>query len=187
MKTSSSTNNSLNLPARHFYTALDCKCELIAFYLLISHLGLTHVSFRSNSHRQVIEDFKQIYPDIKEREMSDPTTFCKNFFQEVVCGRAPTPNFEENPFIRDATTFQKKIWQRIFRIKAGETMTYGELATAVGSPGGARAAGLACNKNPLPLVIPCHRVVAAGGIGGFAVDLSIKKRLLELEKNCGKS
>ena len=67
-------------------------------------------------------------------------------------------------------------------IKPGETTTYGELATAAGSPGGARAVGQACNKNPLALLIPCHRVVAANGPGGFAGDLEMKLKLLEIEK-----
>jgi O-6-methylguanine DNA methyltransferase len=94
----------------------------------------------------------------------------------------PAPDFRHNPFLKDGTPFQQKIWRMINHIKPGETITYGELAAAAGSPGGARAVGQACNQNPLALIIPCHRVVAANGPGGFAGDLAIKLKLLEIDK-----
>jgi methylated-DNA-[protein]-cysteine S-methyltransferase len=63
-----------------------------------------------------------------------------------------------------------------------KTRTYGEIAEAIGSPGAARAVGSACGANPLPLFIPCHRAVAAGGkLGGFSGGLGIKKKLLAWE------
>lgn len=95
----------------------------------------------------------------------------------------PAPDFDHNPFLKNGTEFQQKIWRLISLIKPGETITYGELATTAGSPGGARAVGRACNQNPLALIIPCHRVVAANGPGGFAGELAIKLKLLEIEKN----
>ena len=68
------------------------------------------------------------------------------------------------------------------RIPYGETASYGELARRIGAPGAARAIGGACNRNPLPLVIPCHRVVASDGtIGGYGGGLDTKRRLLALE------
>ena len=94
----------------------------------------------------------------------------------------PAPDFRHNPFLKNGTPFQQKIWRMISHIKPGETTTYGELAAAAGSPGGARAVGQACNQNPLALIIPCHRVVAADGPGGFAGDLAIKLKLLEIDK-----
>ena len=66
-------------------------------------------------------------------------------------------------------------------IPYGQVQTYGQLARAVGSPGAARAIGRACGANPLPLVVPCHRVVAANGLGGFALGLDAKRALLALE------
>jgi methylated-DNA-[protein]-cysteine S-methyltransferase len=59
--------------------------------------------------------------------------------------------------------FERAVWDQIAAIPYGETLTYGAIAHAVGEPGGAQAVGLACNRNPLPVVIPCHRVVGAGG------------------------
>ncbi|TKC82902.1 methylated-DNA--[protein]-cysteine S-methyltransferase [Trinickia terrae] len=72
------------------------------------------------------------------------------------------------PLARIGTEFQRRVWQGICAIPPGEVLTYGQLAKEIGSV--ARAVGQACGDNRFPLVIPCHRVVAAGGIGGFAHD-----------------
>ncbi|MBE9521033.1 MAG: MGMT family protein, partial [Proteobacteria bacterium] len=74
----------------------------------------------------------------------------------------------QSPFIHAGTEFQKKVWTEIAKISYGQTRTYGELARAIGSPGSARAVGSACGANPVALIIPCHRVVGATGLGGFA-------------------
>ena len=80
------------------------------------------------------------------------------------------------------TAFQKQVWKRMSQIPLGETLSYGELAQELSRPGAARAVGTACGKNPVILVIPCHRVVGKGGLGGFSGGgLSVKKRLLALE------
>jgi methylated-DNA-[protein]-cysteine S-methyltransferase len=80
------------------------------------------------------------------------------------------------------TPFQRALAEALRSIPYGETVTYGELAALAGSPGAARAAGTFCAGNRFPLVIPCHRVVAADGIGGFGpLGVDYKRRLLELE------
>ncbi len=79
--------------------------------------------------------------------------------------------------------FQKKAMLAMQQIPFGSTMSYKELAAFVGNPKAARAIGNACNRNPFPLLVPCHRIVQSNGkIGGFASDLEIKRRLLEFEK-----
>lgn len=81
------------------------------------------------------------------------------------------------------TPFQQRVLNRLQKLPFGHTLSYGELASAIGQPKAARAIGGACHINPFPLFIPCHRIVAAGGkLGGFATDLEIKRRLLEFEK-----
>lgn len=80
------------------------------------------------------------------------------------------------------TDFERRVWQELRRIPYGETRTYGEVAHAVGEPGAARAVGRANGRNPLPVVVPCHRVVARDGIGGFTGGLHHKRRLLEHER-----
>ena len=81
------------------------------------------------------------------------------------------------------TAFQKKVWRQLANIPYGETITYKELAIKVGGPNYARAVGGANNKNPLPIVIPCHRVIGSNGkLTGYAGGLDIKEQLLKLEK-----
>lgn len=91
----------------------------------------------------------------------------------------------ELPLAPAGTTFQRSVWRELGRIEAGATVTYGELADRIGRPRAARAVGNAVGANPLPLVIPCHRVTAAGGLGGFGdqspAALALKRRLLEHE------
>jgi methylated-DNA-[protein]-cysteine S-methyltransferase len=80
--------------------------------------------------------------------------------------------------------FERAVWREMTRIPYGETRTYGEVATAVGShdPQAARAVGLACNRNPIAVIVPCHRIVGAGGkLVGFGGGLPRKRFLLELE------
>ena len=77
--------------------------------------------------------------------------------------------------------FFLRAWKALYTIPYGEARTYGQLAKAAGSPKAVRAAGQACAANPIMLFIPCHRVVAVSGIGGFGGGLEWKKRLLALE------
>ena len=79
--------------------------------------------------------------------------------------------------------FELAVWAELTRIPYGETHTYGAVAKAVGEPGGAQAVGLACGRNPLPLVVPCHRVIGAdGSLVGFGGGLPRKRFLLDLEQ-----
>jgi len=83
----------------------------------------------------------------------------------------------------EGTPFYRRVWEQLQAIPYGETITYGELARRVGKPNGARAVGLANGRNPLPVVIPCHRVVGAdGSLTGYGGGLEIKRALLELER-----
>ena len=80
------------------------------------------------------------------------------------------------------TEFQQKVWMALLDIPYGETESYGALAERVGCPGGARAVGLANRNNPLPILIPCHRVVGAKGqLTGYAGGVELKQALLALE------
>ncbi|MDT5044109.1 MAG: methylated-DNA-[protein]-cysteine S-methyltransferase, partial [Actinoplanes sp.] len=83
---------------------------------------------------------------------------------------------------RGGSDFERAVWREITTIPYGEMRTYGAIATALGDPGAARAVGTACNRNPVPVLVPCHRVVGAGGkLVGFGGGLDRKRILLELE------
>jgi methylated-DNA-[protein]-cysteine S-methyltransferase len=82
----------------------------------------------------------------------------------------------------EGTSLQRKLIAALRSVPYGETVTYGELAALAGSPNAPRAAGTFCARNRFPIVVPCHRVVAANGIGGFgSLGVNYKRRLLELE------
>ncbi len=86
------------------------------------------------------------------------------------------------PLNAAGTSFQQAVWQLIGEIEYGTTQTYGEIAACLGNVNKARAVGGAANRNPLPLVIPCHRVLgASGSLTGFAGGLPVKQFLLDLE------
>lgn len=92
-------------------------------------------------------------------------------------------NFDFDIGYTSGTEFQQKVWEILRTIPYGESVTYGQLAQMAGCPKGARAIGNAVHNNPILIVNPCHRVVAAGGkIGGFAYGTQMKKELLELEE-----
>ncbi len=83
----------------------------------------------------------------------------------------------------EATDFQRTVWQALRAIPAGSTRSYAEIAASVGRPRAFRAVGQACGANPIPVLTPCHRAVAAGGgLGGFSGGLEWKQRLLERER-----
>ena len=78
--------------------------------------------------------------------------------------------------------FERAVWTAIAEIPYGQTRSYGEIARAVGEPGAAQAVGLACNRNPLPIIVACHRVIGANGkLVGFGGGLHRKRWLLALE------
>lgn len=88
------------------------------------------------------------------------------------------------PLKVDGTEFMQEVWDGLLRIPYGETLSYKELGEKIGRPRAARAIGLACNKNPIPIFIPCHRIVGSNGkLTGYLGGLNTKKKLLEIEKN----
>jgi O-6-methylguanine DNA methyltransferase len=80
------------------------------------------------------------------------------------------------------SAFQQRVWRALLEIKSGQTKSYGEVASAIGNPKALRAVGGACGANPMPVLVPCHRVLAAHQrIGGFSSDLNWKRKLLARE------
>jgi methylated-DNA-[protein]-cysteine S-methyltransferase len=86
------------------------------------------------------------------------------------------------------TNFQQLVWRALTRIPFGETWTYGELARAIGRPSASRAVGAANSKNPLSIIVPCHRVIGASGeLTGYAGGMPAKRWLLDHERGCSTS
>jgi methylated-DNA-[protein]-cysteine S-methyltransferase len=88
----------------------------------------------------------------------------------------------------EGSEFQKNVWKVLCKIPYGTTISYGELARRIGKPSASRAVGGANGRNPLPIIIPCHRVINGNGqLGGYSCGLEIKKYLLNLEAKCFKA
>lgn len=100
---------------------------------------------------------------------------------EYFTGRRMIFSFSMRP---DGTPFQQEVWRVLQTIPYGETRTYGEIAMQVGNPNGARAVGGACNRNPLWIAVPCHRVLGVNGaLTGYALGTGMKQALLSLEQH----
>ena len=106
-------------------------------------------------------------------------TQAKRELQEYFAGKRKRFNVALAP---DGTPFQRAVWKTIARVGFGETITYGELAQRAGHPGSARAAGAATGRNPIGIIVPCHRIMGANGsLTGYAGGLKKKRALLTLE------
>ncbi|MDF2882572.1 MAG: methylated-DNA--protein-cysteine methyltransferase [Clostridiaceae bacterium] len=88
------------------------------------------------------------------------------------------------PLMPEGTEFQQTVWNALQQIPYGKTFTYGEIAKKIGNPKACRAVGMANNKNPIAIIIPCHRVIGANGkLVGYAGGLEVKAHLLSMEKS----
>lgn len=124
----------------------------------------------------------------KKIEVPDGWVENEDFFSEIsrqleayFAGQLKSFNFKIAP---DGTEFQKSVWNALTEIPYGETRTYKEIAISVGKPKAYRAVGLANNRNPISIIVPCHRVIGTNGkLTGYASGLDVKEFLLRLEEN----
>ena len=105
----------------------------------------------------------------------------KNQLDEYFSGKRKVFDIKINP---KGTDFQKLVWKELQKIPYGKTKSYSEIAKAIGNTNAQRAVGSACNKNPIMIIIPCHRVISKNNnLGGYAYGSEIKQKLLNIE-NC---
>ena len=122
---------------------------------------------------------RAIGQDWREDSRSPILTACARELGDYFAGRRRAFDLALAP---GGTPFQRRVWNEISRIPYGETVSYGELAARAGAPGAARAAGAATGRNPLAIVVPCHRVIGTrGALTGYAGGIDRKTRLLALE------
>lgn len=153
---------------RHFYTSIPSP---------VGELRLV-----SDGEALVSIDFEPLAQPLIPSWVRDPTPFTLAATQLAEYFAGHRRNFEL--LLRPhGTAFQLEVWQALAQIPYGETRSYAELARAIGRPKAQRAVGGANGKNPLPIVVPCHRVIAAGGgLGGYSSGVERKQQLLELER-----
>ncbi len=150
------------------------------FYEILHNDQLIHLSFDQKKHERALFFVKKYFP------AHDLKVVVKNFNEKnlkkiLSTNHEPLSPPWNNPFFKKGTALQHRVWELITTISYGETKSYGDLAGTLGNRSLARAVGQACNANPLALIIPCHRVTAKNGLGGFAGGNAIKRRLLDLE------
>jgi methylated-DNA-[protein]-cysteine S-methyltransferase len=135
--------------------------------------SLTGLYFDRQRHAPAIGD------DWIEDPRARPFEQCTRQIGEYLEGKRKSFDL---PLAPEGSEFQRKVWMQIARIPYGETITYSELAKRAGAPGSARAAGAATGRNPISIVVPCHRVVGAdGSLTGYAGGVPRKAKLLEIE------
>jgi AraC family transcriptional regulator, regulatory protein of adaptative response / methylated-DNA-[protein]-cysteine methyltransferase len=121
-----------------------------------------------------------VSPDAQQRvptEIRDWHRITESALKNILDGKEPG---KFPPLDAQGTDFQKKVWNALRKIAFGKTKSYGEVAEAIGKPKAVRAVGGACGANPIPVLVPCHRVLAAHGkIGGFGGGLDWKRSLLK--------
>lgn len=135
--------------------------------------GLVRISFLEGKHPVAPEaNWKRHDDDAILREATEQ-------FRAYLCGDLTEFHL---PLAAEGTAFQKRVWAELEKIPYGETATYGAIAEALDRPTASRAVGAANGRNPLPVIVPCHRVIGSdGSLTGYAGGVAIKERLLALE------
>ena len=126
-------------------------------------------------------DFHLTWP-VEEMVRNDRNALLAETTQQLRAYFAGDRRDFDLPLDMQGTPFQKKVWEELLRIAYGQTRSYMQVAIAVGAPQAVRAVGAANGANPVPIVVPCHRVIGSSGkLTGYGGGLPLKKRLLELE------
>ena len=140
--------------------------------------GLVRVSFRQSEATFLSELRRTFGVDVVRS--SQRTAGVVHQLRSYFAGERKA--FDIQVDLRQLTPFQRRVLAATARVPSGQVVSYGDIARRIGRPGGGRAVGQALTRNPVPIVIPCHRIVASGGrIGGYAGGLTIKRKLLRLE------
>ena len=154
-----------------YYTRFETRlCEII---LVGNEKGLSNLHLNTGEGKRRFE--------ICDEWVRNDAFFAETIAQlnEYIEGKKKKFTVTVQP---QGTDFQKKVWKALCEIPFGEVRTYGELAESLGNKNASRAVGMANSKNPIPLIIPCHRVIGANGkLVGFAHGLTMKEELLRLE------
>ncbi len=142
-------------------------------------LGITltgavcRTAFVTRKPTDILSDWRKEWPEtefIKDEKKTAPVA-------KKIASAKSLPTLQMT-----GTKFQQQVWKGLLGIPSGTTISYGTLAKRIKNPKAARAVGSACGANPIPLLVPCHRVIANdGGLGGFSSGLEVKKVLLKLE------
>jgi len=146
--------------------------------MLVSPAGIVRLTLPQATEKEALSELEPGQDAVRMRfeRFYEAVSRIRDYF------RGKPVDFGDQLDLSSGTEFQRKVWSSCRGIPYGQTCSYGWIAGQIGQPGASRAVGNALGKNPIPIIIPCHRVLAAdGGIGGFSGGLSVKRRLLDLE------
>ncbi|OGP65148.1 MAG: hypothetical protein A3K22_04070, partial [Deltaproteobacteria bacterium RBG_16_42_7] len=182
---------------RIYYTSFSTPIGRI--YLAATEKGICRVSWGYRSEKDFVREVRNQKPtpaglplhgsiggsmqgsEVRTIVKSDlHLTGIKNDIKRYFSGKPVS--FKKYALNLKGTDFQKKVWRALSHIPYGKVLTYKQIAEKIGASNAFRAVGSACGANDLPIIIPCHRVIASnGGLGGFSGGLKIKKHLVKLE------
>jgi methylated-DNA-[protein]-cysteine S-methyltransferase len=159
----------------HYYDFYDSPQGRML--LVASEDALLGVYFDGQKHLRRLEH------DARQDPEHAPLAQAKRQLAEYFAGKRKRFDLALAP---EGTQFQRAVWKAIAKVGYGETISYGELARRAGFPGSARAAGAATGRNPIGIIVPCHRIVGADGrLTGYAAGVGRKRALLTLESGAG--
>lgn len=153
---------------------------MINYHKYISPIGPLHLYEESNFLTKI--SFKKLNDEHDKIQLNN-SDFLKNVCIQLNQYFKGSRKEFQIPLKINGTNFQKTVWKQLVKVEYGKTSTYKEIAQNSGSPKAYRAVGSANNKNPIPIIIPCHRIIGSSGkLVGYAGGLSLKQKLLKIEK-----
>ena len=156
----------------------DCKLTIGKVILISSEKGLCFLSLPGEKKSIMTRFLARYFPQAEIKTGGRINTLAARQLREYLTSRRKKFSV---PIDLRVSGFSGKVLGHLKKIPCGKTMTYGQVARAIGRPRAFRAVGAANAANPLPIIVPCHRVVAVGGLGGYGGGLPLKKKLLRLE------
>jgi len=164
---------------KKFYIYCHKFCNL---FITEENSSICNILFiKEKTPEQLLSQKSNDYPpDIYEKNETPLIKKTNNQLNEYFAGKRKVFDI---PLVLHGTDFQIKVWEALQTIPYGETYSYGQLAVLIKNPKACRAVGMANNRNPIPIIIPCHRVIGHNGnLVGYAGGLNIKQQLIDLEK-----
>jgi methylated-DNA-[protein]-cysteine S-methyltransferase len=162
-------NNSMNTSSFSYFDSI-----LGTIFVISTSKGISRVMFGGDKFDEFLSSLtgaKLIEGGEAEKSAREIHLYLEGNLKE----------FQVRLDLSSGTPFQISVWKELLKIPYGKVRTYGEIAEKIGNPRAARAVGNAVGANPIPIIIPCHRVVATNGLGGYSCGVEIKKKLLRLE------
>jgi methylated-DNA-[protein]-cysteine S-methyltransferase len=156
------------------YSFSKLDTEIGTIFVIGTENGLSRVVFGRDEFKEYVSRLNGARL-VEDGKVEDSAEEIKLYLQGEL------KEFQTKLDLSSGTSFQISVWRELLNIPFGKVKTYGEIASKIGKPGAARAVGNAVGANPIPIIVPCHRVVATNGLGGYSGGIEIKKRLLRTE------